>query len=74
MVLGGEYFFRFNNLLEAESVGGGASIIEGTGGFEFARNELIKSQTIRYAYLSCEYSVRRGIGWSCSTCVCCPGF
>lgn len=47
VVLGGEYFFRFNNLLEAESVGGGASIIEGTGGFEFARNELIKSQTIR---------------------------
>jgi len=43
VVVGGEHFFRFNHPLEVER---GASS-QGQGGFEFARNELIRAQTAR---------------------------
>lgn len=44
MVLGGDYFFRFNYPLEVEGV---ASSKKGHKDFEFARNELVKAQTER---------------------------
>ena len=44
MVLGGDYFFRFNYPLEVE---GGASIKKGHRDFEYARNELVRAQTER---------------------------
>lgn len=45
MVLGGDYFFRFNYPLEVE--GGTSSSKKGHKDFEFARNELVKAQTER---------------------------
>lgn len=43
MVVGGEHFFRFNHPLEVEK---GASS-QGQGGFEFARDELVRVQVAR---------------------------
>lgn len=44
MVLGGDYFFRFNYPLEAGSV---SSSKKGHRDFEFAKNELVKGQRER---------------------------
>ncbi len=44
IVLGGEYYFRFNNPLEVEQ---GIHLKKGQGTFEYAKNELIREQTAR---------------------------
>ena len=44
IVLGGEYYFRFNNPLEVEQ---GMHLKKGQGTFEYAKNELIREQTAR---------------------------
>ncbi len=44
IVLGGEYFFRFNNPLEVEQ---GVRVVKGQGTFEYAKNELIRAETTR---------------------------
>lgn len=46
VVLGGDYFFRFNYPLEAESNASGRKD-KGHRDFEFARNELVRAQTER---------------------------
>ena len=45
VVLGGEYYFRFNHPLRAGEEGSRYS--KGQGTFEYARNELIQAQTAR---------------------------
>lgn len=48
VVLGGDYFFRFNYPLEAD-----ATLKKGHRDFEYARNEWVKAQTARYSAEGC---------------------
>ena len=53
VVVGGEHYFRLNHPLDVERGGAGGGVV-GTRGFEFARNELIKTQTARCVWKSCD--------------------
>ena len=48
MVIGGEHFFRFNHPLQVEQ-GAKVSSVAGKRGFQFAKEEYVKTQTARSA-------------------------